>query len=115
MVKLGIILLVKLNSGYWRQKMTNSALALCAKRLMKLTPVYSVYQSFRFKESKMLTFLLYASLIHKLRKSLRDRLSSLKENEKLDPMYLSTIKSKFVGFSRLSENTTVSFTDLDHC
>ncbi len=38
MVKLGVILLVKLNSPYWRQRMTTGAFGLCAKRLMKLTP-----------------------------------------------------------------------------
>jgi hypothetical protein len=38
MVNLGVILLVKLNGTYWRQRMTTCAFALCAKRLMKLTP-----------------------------------------------------------------------------
>ncbi len=37
-VKLGIILLVKLNGAYWRQRMTTNTIALCAKRLVKSTP-----------------------------------------------------------------------------
>ena len=38
MVKLRIILLVKLKGAYWCQRLTTGAVALCAKRLMKLTP-----------------------------------------------------------------------------
>jgi hypothetical protein len=38
MVKLGVILLVKLSSPYWCQRMTIGAFALCAIRLVKLTP-----------------------------------------------------------------------------
>jgi hypothetical protein len=39
-VKLGVILLVKLNGAYWRQRRTTGAFALCTKRMMKLTPGY---------------------------------------------------------------------------
>jgi hypothetical protein len=37
MVKLGIILLVKLNGAYRRLRMTTGTFLLCAKMLMKLT------------------------------------------------------------------------------
>jgi hypothetical protein len=39
MVKLGVILLVKMNSAYWHQRASTGAFALCAIRLVKLTPV----------------------------------------------------------------------------
>jgi hypothetical protein len=38
MVKLGIILVVKLNGTDWHQRMDIGAFALCAIRLVKLTP-----------------------------------------------------------------------------
>ncbi len=38
MVKLGVILLVKLNDAYWHQRMTTNAFVLSVKKLVKSTP-----------------------------------------------------------------------------
>ncbi len=38
MVKLGVILLVKLNGAYWCQRMLTGTFELCTIRLVKLTP-----------------------------------------------------------------------------